>query len=144
MKVIVCLLVFSFVVGAASHSTAADNQLTDQEKQDGWHLLFDGKTTNGWMSIEKENLPESHVQDGALNPHPCNYMLVYEQPLTDYVLSLDFKISPKCNSGVFFRTSSLEPKKGYDVGFNGIEIAIDDTQTDGYVDTGAIYDLSKP
>lgn len=123
---------------------AADNQLTEEEKQDGWQLLFDGKSTKGWMSIKEEPLAGSHVQDGALNPHPCNYMLVYEKPLTDFELALDFKISPKCNSGIFFRTGSLKPKPGYDVGFNGIEIAVDDTNTNGFHDTGAIYDLVQP
>ena len=36
------------------------------------------------------------------------------------------------------------PRSGKDVGFNGIEIAIDDTNTASYHDTGAIYDLVKP
>ena len=71
-------------------------------------------------------------------------MLIYEKPLSDFVLSLDFKITPKCNSGVFIRTSPLTPRPGKDVGFNGIEIAIDDTTTADYHDTGAIYDLVKP
>jgi hypothetical protein len=123
---------------------AADNELTPREKQDGWQLLFDGHSTTGWMSIKEEALPESHVQEGALNPHPCNYMLVYEKPLTNFELALDFKISPHCNSGIFFRTSSLTPKAGYDVGFNGIEIALDDTTGADFHDTGAIYDLVKP
>jgi hypothetical protein len=124
-------------------ASAADNQLTPEEQQEGWQLLFDGRTTAGWMSIRKEPLPQSHVQDGSLNPHPCNYMLVYEKPQTNFVLSLDFKISPKCNSGIFFRTWPLEPRPGYDVGFNGIEIAIDDTTSSGYHDTGALYDLVR-
>jgi alpha-3'-ketoglucosidase len=60
-------------------------------------------------------------------------------------LSLDFKISKGCNSGVFVRTYPLKPRPGKDVGFNGIEIAIDDTAPgSGYHDTGAIYDLVKP
>jgi hypothetical protein len=42
------------------------------------------------------------------------------------------------------RTSSLAPRPGKDVGFNGIEIAIDDTPDAGFHDTGAIYDLAKP
>ena len=42
------------------------------------------------------------------------------------------------------RRFTLDPRPGKDVGFNGIEIAIDDTQTAGLVDTGAIYDLVKP
>lgn len=120
---------------------AADNVLTEEEKQDGWVLLFDGRSTAGWMSIKEEPLVETHVQEGALDPHPCNYMLVYEKPWGDFILTLDFKISPHCNSGVFFRTWPLEPKPGYDVGFNGLEIAVDDTTTAGFHDTGAIYDL---
>jgi hypothetical protein len=71
-------------------------------------------------------------------------MLVYEKPLGDFVLALDFKISPKCNSGVFVRTSPLAPRPGKDVGFNGLEIAIDDTRVADFHDTGAIYDLAKP
>lgn len=124
--------------------SAADNELTQAERDAGWKLLFDGKSTTGWISIKNEQLAASHVQQGSLNPHPCNYMLVYEKPLDNYVLSLDFKISSKCNSGIFIRTSSLTPRPGRDVGFNGIEIAIDDTTGTGFHDTGAIYDLVKP
>jgi Domain of Unknown Function (DUF1080) len=120
------------------------NALTDQEKREGWQLLFDGRTTHGWMSTKGQPLPQSHVQDGALNPHPCNYMLVYEKPLGNFVLALDFKISPKCNSGIFVRTFPLTARPGRDVGFNGLEVAIDDTEGASFHDTGAIYDLVKP
>ena len=71
-------------------------------------------------------------------------MLIHQQVWSDFVLSLDFKISPRCNSGVFFRTFPLTPRPGKDVGFNGLEIAIDDTQAADIHDTGAIYDLVKP
>ncbi|MBX3444774.1 MAG: DUF1080 domain-containing protein [Planctomyces sp.] len=140
------LLLAALAATAADESASAPapNTLTDAERAAGWKLLFDGKSTDGWISIKGAPLPASHVQDGALNPHPCNYMLVYERPLKDYVLSLDFKISPKCNSGVFIRTHSLTPRPGRDVGFNGIEIAVDDTTTAGFHDTGAIYDLVQP
>jgi len=123
---------------------AEENALPEQEKRDGWQLLFDGKTTQGWMTAKEKPLPDSQIQDGSLNPHPTDYMLVYEKPLEDFVLSLDFKISPKCNSGIFVRTWPLTPRPGKDVGFNGIEIAIDDTSQAGFHDTGAIYDLVKP
>jgi hypothetical protein len=85
------------------------------------------------------------VEDGALNPHGCGgYMLIHEQEWADFQLSLDFKLSPGCNSGIFVRTFPLQPREGKDVGFNGIEIALDDTRSAGYHDTGAIYDLVKP
>ena len=140
------VLLLLMLLSQATVARAEDmlNQLTEKEKKDGWQLLFDGRTTKGWISINKERLPERHVQSGSLNPHPCDYMLVYESPLENYVLSLDFKISPRCNSGVFVRTMPLERQAGRDVGYNGIEIAIDDSKTATYYDTGAFYDLVKP
>jgi hypothetical protein len=135
---LLCILV---LIGPASASRAAENALTEQEKKDGWVLLFDGRTTKGWMSPKGAPAPASHVQEGGLNPHPCDYMLVYEKPLEDFVLELDFKITPKCNSGIFLRTSPLTPRPGKDVGFNGIEVAIDAAEGPGFHTTGAIYDL---
>ena len=135
-----CGLVFTITLRAES----ALNALTEKEKQAGWRLLFDGKSTKGWMTIAGKELPERHVQYGCLNPHPCDYMLVYGSPLENYVLSLDFKISPKCNSGIFVRTFTLTRRAGKDVGYNGIEVAIDDTKTATFYDTGAFYDLVKP
>ena len=135
---------FLVLVLASTSAIATDNTLTDQEKQDGWLLLFDGQTTKGWMSPKEKPLPDKHVQDSSLNPHPCDYMLVHEKVWENYKLSLDFKITKKCNSGIFVRTFPLTPRPGKDVGFNGIEIAIDDTTSAGFHDTGAIYDLVKP
>jgi hypothetical protein len=132
----------AFAVSAACG--AADNTLTQAEKEAGWILLFDGKTTSGWMNSDR-SAPRTDVQDGALNPHKAgHYMLVHTQQWENFVLALDFKISPRCNSGIFVRTSSLTPRPGKDVGFNGIEIAIDDTTRAGFHDTGAVYDLVKP
>jgi|KBSSwiStaDraftv2_1062776.scaffolds.fasta_scaffold503415_1 hypothetical protein len=125
-------------------AAAADNVLTPAEKRDGWVLLFDGVTTNGWMTSDGKPC-RTAVEQGALQPHRSgHYMLVHTQQWEFFLLSLDFKISPKCNSGIFVRTASLTPRAGKDVGFNGIEIAIDDTTGAGYHDTGAIYDLVKP
>lgn len=121
-----------------------DNALTESEKADGWKLLFDGQSLDGWMTSSQKpsNRP---VDQGAINPHGCGgYMMIHEQPWDNYKLSLDFKINPKCNSGIFIRTFPLTPRQGKDVGFNGIEIAVDDTTEAGFHDTGAIYDLVKP
>src|SRR5205085_1071388 len=37
----------------AEDQRSAGNQLTPQEKADGWVLLFDGATAGGWMSGDK-------------------------------------------------------------------------------------------
>jgi len=123
---------------------AADNELTEQEKKDGWILLFDGKTLDGWMTSSQKP-SQRPVEDGSINPHKCGgYMMVHKKQWSDFVLSLDFKIAKDCNSGVFVRTSSLVARPDKDVGFNGIEVQILDSTTAGYHDTGAIYDLVKP
>ena len=96
------------------------------------------------MSPSRKPLSHKHIQNGSLNPHRCDYMLTSEKAWENYKLSLEFKIGPKCNSGIFVRTFPLTPRAGKDVGFNGVEIAIDDTTTAGFHDTGAIYDLVKP
>ena len=123
---------------------ASDNELTEQERQTGWLLLFDGKTLDGWMTSASQP-SKTPVEQASINPHKSgHYMLVHNQQWTNFLLSLDFKISQGCNSGIFIRTASLTPRPGKDVGFNGMEIAIDDTNGAGYHDTGAIYDLVKP
>ena len=129
---------------ALATASGADNTLTESDRRDGWQLLFDGKTHEGWMNSD-ETAPRTPVEGGALNPHGAgHYMLVHGKQWENFTLALDFKITPKCNSGIFVRTSPLTPRPGKDVGFNGLEIAIDDTTAAGFTDTGALYDLSTP
>lgn len=137
-----CLLLSLTLMASPLH--AADNELTAQEKADGWVLLFDGKTLDGWMTSNSKP-SKTPVEENSINPHQCGaYMMVHKEMWENYVLSVDFKISKGCNSGIFIRTSTLTQREGKDVGFNGMEIAIDDTKGAGFHDTGAIYDLVKP
>ncbi len=123
---------------------AADNELTGQERKDGWILLFNGNSLDDWMTSDQKPSRKG-PEEGAINPHGAgHYMLVHKKVWGDFILALDFKISAHCNSGVFIRTASLTPRPGKDVGYNGLEVAIDDTHEAGFVDTGALYDLSKP
>ncbi len=123
---------------------AQDNTLTDRERAAGWLLLFDGRTFDGWMTSGQKP-SQRPVEDGCINPHRCgDYMMVHTRQWSNFVLALDFKISPGCNSGIFVRTASLKPRPGKDVGYNGIEVQLIDSEGAGYHDTGAIYDLAKP
>ncbi len=144
MFTLAMLSLTAIVLAACDEAIAADNVLNEREKQEGWKLLFDGQSLDGWMTSSQQP-SQRPVEDHAINPHRCGgYMMVHEQTWSDFVLSLDFKIAPGCNSGVFIRTFPLTPRPGLDVGYNGIEVAIDDTTTTGYHDTGAIYDLVAP
>lgn len=135
------LLILALIAG---ESAAADNMLTDKEKEDGWLLLFDGKTQKGWMTSD-EKPSKREVEQNSINPHKCgHYMMVHEKQWENFILSCDFKISKDCNSGIFVRTSPLKARPGFDSGYNGIEVQILDSKTAGFHDTGAIYDLVKP
>lgn len=132
------------VILAGGKAAAEDNVLTPQERKAGWVLLFDGKTLDGWMTSSKSE-SKKPVEYGSINPHGCGaYMMVRKEQYSNFVLSVDYKISKGCNSGVFVRTSPLEPYPGKDVGWNGIEVQILDSPGDGFTDTGAFYDLAKP
>lgn len=138
------VMVLLTVLLLARPAWAADNELTEQEKKDGWLLLFDGRTLDGWMTSSQKP-SRRPVEDACINPHQCGgYMMVHQKTWENFILALDFKMSKGCNSGIFVRTFSLTPRPGKDVGFNGLEIAIDDTTGAGYHDTGAVYDLVKP
>jgi hypothetical protein len=138
------LILLAFALNCFAQETLVDNRLTSREKEKGWILLFDGKTYDGWMTSDQRP-SDRPIAAGAINPHRCGaYMMIHKKKWGDFVLKLDFKQSSGCNSGVFFRVHSLKSLPRRDVGFNGLEVAIDDTQTTGYHDSGAIYDLSKP
>ena len=136
----VCLLA---AIAIAPGAFALDNALTPEEEKDGWILLFDGKTLDGWKTntLKPSKRP---VEDGCINPHKCGgYMLIHEKEWSDFVLAVDFKICKECNSGVFFRTFPLKPKPKKSVAYNGIEMQIVDSTGTGFHDTGAIYDMVK-
>jgi hypothetical protein len=139
--VLTAVLAFGAVT-AGGAGDRADNQLTPQEKADGWVLLFDGKSVGGWMSGDKP-LPAANVQDGAINPKASGaYVSHYKQPFGDFVLACDFKISPGCNSGIFFRVGDLK-----DPVQSGFEIQVYDSAKKAKVgrnDSGALYDAVAP
>ena len=115
-----------------------DNELTEQEKKDGWVLLFDGKTPEGWV-----NLKPANIEDGCINPFKSgNYVTFSKERYGNFVLACDFKVSKGCNSGVFIRTDN--PK---DPVQTGIEIQVFDSagkDKPSKHDCGAIYDLVAP
>jgi len=83
----------------------AENKLTKSERQAGWKLLFDGKTTTGWRTYHKPTLSNGwQVVNGILTcvePGHGDVMTVDE--FSDFDLELDFIIPAQGNSGVIYR-----------------------------------------
>jgi len=85
---------------------APQNVLTESERRDGWQLLFDGKSTQGWRGFRQKKMPAGwSVEDGALARIGEAGDIVTEAEFGDFELALEWKISAGGNSGVFFRVS---------------------------------------
>jgi len=86
------------------------NTLSHQEVQQGWQLLFDGETTGQWRGFKKDMFPDNwEVVDGSLHMNPGKKVdkttssdLVFPKAFENFTLKLDWKISYKGNSGIFY------------------------------------------
>jgi cytochrome c len=87
------------------------NSLTEKEKETGWELLFDGKTTSGWKGFKRTKAGSAWVvRDGALTLNKIIHTsgqtdggdILTEDTYENFELILDWKISPCGNSGVIF------------------------------------------
>ena len=106
-----------------------------------WTSIFDGKSLDGWSTTGN---PEGWtVEDECIvcTVQGGKYLYTQDQ-YENFVLSVDFKIAEKTNSGIFFRWSDLD-----DPVHTGIEIQIFDSYGQEVADThtcGAIYDMVAP
>lgn len=92
------------------------NTLSPEEKKAGWQLLFDGKNTAGWRAFNGKAFPSNWTtEDGTLKclgkaKGDTGGDIVYgAETFENFELSLDWKISPGGNSGIFYH--SLEGKQ---------------------------------
>jgi azurin len=104
----VCLVIFCALFGfGCSSNTERQNKLSNQEEKEGWTLLFDGKTLNGWHLFNRGNIPSAWSVDSGMlicNPHAKNVKhgdLVTDKVYQDFDLVFDWKISRAGNSGLF-------------------------------------------
>ncbi|HEV8114312.1 MAG TPA: family 16 glycoside hydrolase [Planctomycetota bacterium] len=122
------------------------NALTEAEAKEGWRLLFDGKTTNGWRGYKAKAAPAGwQVKDGVLGRAGEAGDLVTDEEFGDFELALDWRIAEGGNSGVFFHVSE---DHGY-VWETGPEMQILDNEhhpdgKDPRTSAGSNYALNAP
>ena len=102
------------------------NTLTEKEKQNGWQLLWDGKTTNGWQSARSEAFPNRgwHVADGTLVVESADGAesgnggdIITEKLYKNFVLEVDFYLTEGANSGIkYFVQGNLNKGEGSAIG----------------------------
>src|ERR1700744_480170 len=101
------------------------NTLTAKEKADGWVLLWDGKTTDGWRSPTSDKFPTKSwvIKDGVLSvvssgnaESQAGGDILTRKTYSNFELEADFMPTYGCNSGIkiFVQPdlSPIDPKTG--------------------------------
>ncbi|MDN5201044.1 DUF1080 domain-containing protein [Fulvivirgaceae bacterium BMA10] len=93
---------------AVPEETKKDNVLSAVEKEEGWLLLFDGESSEGWRGFNQKTLPSGWiVESGTLKSlgqgGDIGGDIVYgAQEFENFELYLEWKISEGGNSGIFY------------------------------------------
>ena len=139
------IVIMSFV----TNNQQKDNTLSKKEKKQGWKLLFDGTTMNGWRIYQNKKVDDWDVKNGELY---CKVEgvaqradLITNDTYENFELQIDWKIAPKENSGIIYMVTEENPASY----LSGPEYQlIDDI---GYPEkikdvqlSGANYDMNPP
>lgn len=101
----------------ATSAAPAHNTLTDAEKAEGWELLFDGKSMDKWRLYKRDTLAGWAISNGEMQAlgeaglEGLGADIITKDTFSDFELSLEWKISPAGNSGIFFNVVEDEGLK---------------------------------
>jgi len=135
-----------------------DNELTENEVADGWKLLWDGETKEGWRGSKIDKFPENGwaIENGVLSVMASGGGesvdggdIVTTEKYKNFVLEVDFKLTKGANSGIkYFVDTELNMGAGSSI---GCEYQILDDKVhpdakagvDGNRTLGSLYDLIR-
>lgn len=138
------------------YPATADNTLTEEELADGWKLLWDGNTTEGWRSHMAPEFPERgwHIIDGILTVEKADGAesgnggdIITVEKYGNFILKVDFMMTHGANSGIkYFVNPDINSGEGSAIGCE-FQILDDDHHPDaklgvkGNRTLGSLYDL---
>ncbi|MEZ4969715.1 MAG: DUF1080 domain-containing protein [Flavobacteriaceae bacterium] len=151
----------------AQQPESKDNVLSEKDISEGWELLFDGKTFNGWRSLGRDTVQKEHwrVEDGTIRKLNSGEVpslpdgqpieggdLMTEEAFDNYELYFEWKITKKGNTGLKYNVSEeMSQKYGSQYAALGFEYQLLDDKDSTYAGklkpsqyTGGLYDLVTP
>jgi len=103
--------------------TVAVNTLSDKEIADGWKLLFDGKTFDGWRGYNREDMPSAWtIEDDAIKINGSGAGeagakdggdIIFDEKFKNFEFAFDWKVAKGSNSGVFYYIQEIEGQPAY-------------------------------
>jgi len=140
----------------APEVNTATNDISPTEAADGWKLLWDGKTTNGWRGAKINTFPTQgwsidngilKVKKGSGGESTNGGDIVTVKKYKNFILKVDFKISEGANSGIkYFVNPDLNKGEGSAIGCE-FQLLDDQKHPDaklgvkGNRTIGSLYDL---
>jgi hypothetical protein len=135
------------------------NTLTEREQREGWKLLWDGKSPNGWRGAKLDRFPEAgwEMANGVLTvlelggrESRAGGDIVTTEEYASFELLVDFKITRGANSGIkYFVNTELNRGEGSAIGceFQILDDAVHEDATKGVNGNrklAGLYDLLPP
>ena len=146
-KIVTFIPVFLFLMTAFGQAKKP-NILTKKEKKQGWVLLFDGETSNGWTKSNGQPFPEKgwEIKDGILTvlEGQKGGDIVTVDEYSDFDFSVDFRMSPTCNSGIKYFFTNYP--KGGNLGMEYQlldDVGASDNKLANHL-CGSLYDIFPP
>jgi len=123
---------------------APDNTLTADEEANGWVLLFDGESVEGWTNTDRKPA-RALVSDGTINPHKCGEPAIFSYLAFDnFELSFDYKVEGGFDRGVLLRTFPIQAVPGATLLDLGLEVSLADKYDGSTESAGGFYNFVAP
>lgn len=101
------LFTLLFVALVVASCSPKHNTLTTEELADGWQLLFDGETMNGWRDFNGDSLTEPWMaSNGVIKASGTGSdgsgYIVTDKEYENFIIDWDWKLSKGGNSGMIY------------------------------------------
>lgn len=125
LLVMSCSLFASNPVDPSVTKTVVPYRLSEEEKTEGYRLLFDGTSLDGWIDQANEYV----LEDGCIVKKASGFGNLYsEDSYCNFILKFEFQLTPGANNGLGLR-HIIVPK-----GYLGMELQILDNDDPQYKD----------
>lgn len=125
--------------------------IVENKQENDWVILFDGSSMDAWRGYLMDSMPSGwSIEDGAMAFTPvkgCGQDIITKEKFENFELYLEWKISEKGNSGIFWGVLEDKDARIYE---SALEVQVLDNQ--GHPDAkngtdrqaGALYDMVSP
>ena len=153
----ICMLTLCLVIVSCKEEKKAEEvvektteETTMKEKENDWKILFDGTSTDAFRGYQEDSIyPQWSIEDGTLAFTPGgegNKDIITKDKFTNFILSLEWKVSEVGNSGIFWGVH--EDEKYGEAYMTGPEIQVLDNErhpdskvAEGTHKAGSLYDM---